>query len=202
MGNEKMNSLPGSPGWIAQNVGRKKHAAEENIEKEAGAIFDGMKKTKKKVRQFKVDSVNKIKQADANFEKSHPYGSDALKIGAGAAAVGGLVYGAHKVHKKYKEDPKFRKMVDDLGGSMQYGGNTYRALQELDSDRKAAKAEYQKALELGASAKQLQALEEKASQAELAYKTFKSEAAKEVDTRRSNIANARLIANSNYYGRR
>lgn len=37
MGNEKMNSLPGTPGWIAQNVGRKKHAAEENIEKEAGA---------------------------------------------------------------------------------------------------------------------------------------------------------------------
>lgn len=202
MGNEKMSNLPGTPGWIAKNVGRKKHAAEENIEKEAGAIFDGMKKTKKKVRQFKVDSINKIKQADANFEKSHPYGSDALKIGAGAAALGGLAYGVHKVNRKYKEDPKFRKRVDDISGNMRYGANTYMALQELDSDRKDAKAEYQKALELGASAKHLQSLEEKASQAERAYKSFKSEAAKEVDTRRINSANARLIANSNYYGRR
>ena len=202
MGNEKMTNLPGTPGWIAQNVGRKKHAAEENIEKEAGAIFDGIKNTKKKVRQFKVDSINKIKQADANFEKSHPYGSDALKIGAGVAAVGGLAYGAHKVRRKYKEDPKFKKMVDDLGGSMVYGGNTYRALQEIDSDRKAAQSEYHNAVKSGASAKQLQALEEKANQAERAYKTFKSEAAKEADTRRSNSANARLIANSNYYGRR
>ena len=37
MGNEKMNNLPGTPGWIAANMGRKKHAEEENIEKEASS---------------------------------------------------------------------------------------------------------------------------------------------------------------------
>lgn len=37
MGNEKMNNLPGTPGWIASNMGRKKSAEEESgsIEKEA-----------------------------------------------------------------------------------------------------------------------------------------------------------------------
>ena len=37
MGNEKMNNLPGTPGWIAANMGQKKHAEEENIEKEASS---------------------------------------------------------------------------------------------------------------------------------------------------------------------
>lgn len=30
MGNEKMNNLPGTPGWIAANMGRKKSAETEN----------------------------------------------------------------------------------------------------------------------------------------------------------------------------
>ena len=75
MGSEKMSNLPGTPGWIARNNGKKYAEMQmetENIEKEAGAIFDGMKDAKKKVRQFKANSIDKIKQYDKNFEQSHP----------------------------------------------------------------------------------------------------------------------------------
>ena len=40
MGNEKMSNLPGTPGWIARNNGKKYAETQtetENIEKEAGA---------------------------------------------------------------------------------------------------------------------------------------------------------------------
>lgn len=40
MGNEKMNNLPGTPGWIAANMGGKKSAETENkndgLDKKAG----------------------------------------------------------------------------------------------------------------------------------------------------------------------
>lgn len=60
-------------------------------------------------QEDKIDSFRKDQEARLSWEKYKTAGKYAL----GAAAVGGLGYGAYKLHKKIKEDRK-RRLEDDL----------------------------------------------------------------------------------------
>lgn len=60
-------------------------------------------------QENKIDSFRKDQEARLSWEKYKTAGKYAL----GAAAVGGLGYGAYKLHKKIKEDRK-RRLEDDL----------------------------------------------------------------------------------------
>lgn len=92
-----------------------------NYSSDSGALKELQKKLEKTLednrrlketvsdQEDKIDSFRKDQEARLSWEKYKTAGKYAL----GAAAVGGLGYGAYKLHKKIKEDRK-RRLEDDL----------------------------------------------------------------------------------------